>query len=57
MRVHKYLAFAVAQLVVTVSSTLLKMPDAAVTVEGRLQRPRGKFHHLRPQCFMQEAAS
>jgi hypothetical protein len=57
MRVHKYPAFAVARLVVTVSSTLLKMPDVAVTVEGRLQRPRGKFHQLRPDRFMQKAAS
>jgi hypothetical protein len=46
MRVHKYPAFAVARLVVTVSSTLLKMPDAAVTVEGRQRRLRGNFHHL-----------
>lgn len=57
MRVHKYLAFDVARLVATVYLTLLKMPDAAVIVEGRLQRPRGKFHQLQLHRSTQKAAS
>jgi hypothetical protein len=41
MREHKYHVFAAARLVATVSSTLLKTPEGAVTAGGRLRRLPG----------------